>query len=88
VARIPFFTRHIPHSYMRRVAGLNVAQVAVLVGGPDWPTAVLCGILGLSQIKILIGTTPVLIPIILCVLSGGSMVKQAETAVRVLNPKP
>ena len=80
--------RYIPHSYMRRVAGLSVAQVAVLVGGPDWPTAVLCGILGLSQIKILIGTTPVLIPIILCVLSGGSMVKQAETAVRVPNPKP
>jgi hypothetical protein len=39
--------------------GLNVPKVAVLIGGPDWPTSVLCGILRLDLFQIVLGTTPV-----------------------------
>ena len=44
-------------------------KVFILVGGPDWPVSVLCGILGLNQIPILIGTIPVIIlvaPTVFC----------------------
>jgi len=43
----------------------------------DWPTSVLCGILRLPLLKMLLGTSPILVPIIFCVLTGGSMVKAA-----------
>jgi len=59
--------------------GLGPAQMSVLVGGPDWPTSVLCGILKLPLLKMLLGTSPIIVPIILCVLTGGGMVKSAET---------
>merc|ERR1711871_24239 len=39
--------------------GLSIAKVAILVGGPDWPTSVLCGIMGLDLLPILFGTLPV-----------------------------
>ena len=39
--------------------GLTVGKVALLVGGPDWPTSVLCGILKLPLLPVLLGTTPV-----------------------------
>ncbi len=50
--------------------GLTVAKVAILVGGPDWPTSVLCGILGLPLAPILIGTLPVWALIWPTVLAG------------------
>lgn len=50
--------------------GLDLAKVAILVGGPDWPTSVLCGILGLPLWPILIGTIPVFALIVPTVLSG------------------
>ena len=34
--------------------GLNKAKVAILIGGPDWPTSVLTGILGLSLPQMLL----------------------------------
>jgi len=43
--------------------------VAVLVGGPDWPVSVLCGILGLDLLPVLIATIPVvalIVPTVLC----------------------
>ena len=50
--------------------GMTIAKCAILVGGPDWPTSVLCGILGLDLIPILIGTLPVFALIIPTVLAG------------------
>ena len=50
--------------------GLNVAKCAILIGGPDWPTSVLCGILGLDLGPILCGTLPVFLLIVPTVLAG------------------
>lgn len=36
-------------------------KVCILLGGPDWPTSVLCGILHLSLWRILLQTTPVIL---------------------------
>jgi hypothetical protein len=40
--------------------GLSMGKVAILVGGPDWPTSVLTGIMRLSLIEMLVGSIPVL----------------------------
>lgn len=50
--------------------GLDIPKVAILVGGPDWPTSVLCGILGLPLGPILLGTTPVVSLVIPTTMSG------------------
>merc|ERR1719203_2611846 len=39
--------------------GLKLGKVAILVGGPDWPTSVTCGILQLNVPQMLLGTLPV-----------------------------
>jgi len=49
---------------------LTVAKVSILCGGPDWPTSVLCGILGLNLLSILVGTLPVICIVVPAVLSG------------------
>jgi hypothetical protein len=41
--------------------GLSPAKIAILCGGPDWPTSVLCGILRIPLHESLIGTAPVLV---------------------------
>jgi len=49
--------------------GMTARKVAVLVGGPDWPVSVLCGILGLDLLPVLVGTIPVvalIVPTVLC----------------------
>eukprot|EP00526_Cylindrotheca_closterium_P000029 CAMPEP_0113654782 /NCGR_PEP_ID=MMETSP0017_2-20120614/29338_1 /TAXON_ID=2856 /ORGANISM="Cylindrotheca closterium" /LENGTH=872 /DNA_ID=CAMNT_0000567949 /DNA_START=1 /DNA_END=2619 /DNA_ORIENTATION=+ /assembly_acc=CAM_ASM_000147 len=50
--------------------GMSYAKVAILVGGPDWPTSVLCGLMKLELIPILLGTVPVAIIIIPTLLTG------------------
>eukprot|EP00560_Eucampia_antarctica_P005527 CAMPEP_0197842018 /NCGR_PEP_ID=MMETSP1437-20131217/46504_1 /TAXON_ID=49252 ORGANISM="Eucampia antarctica, Strain CCMP1452" /NCGR_SAMPLE_ID=MMETSP1437 /ASSEMBLY_ACC=CAM_ASM_001096 /LENGTH=758 /DNA_ID=CAMNT_0043451845 /DNA_START=35 /DNA_END=2308 /DNA_ORIENTATION=- len=50
--------------------GLSVAKVSILIGGPDWPTSVLCGIMGLNLIPILVGTIPVVFLIAPTILTG------------------
>ena len=50
--------------------GLDAAKICILCGGPDWPTSVLCGIMGLNVIPVLIGTLPVAILIVPTVLAG------------------
>jgi len=50
--------------------GLNIPKVAILCGGPDWPTSVLCGIMGLPLLPILIGTLPVIALVVPTVLAG------------------
>merc|ERR1740129_2650112 len=62
------FTRAIEKILNR--PGLDLGKVAVLVGGPDWPTSVTCGILQLNIGQMLLGTVPVIIVLSPCVLAG------------------
>jgi len=41
--------------------GLSIPKIAILCGGPDWPTSVLCGILGVPLKEAMVGTSPVLV---------------------------
>jgi len=50
--------------------GIGIDKVSILVGGPDWPTSVLCGIMGLDLIPILIGTLPIIFLITPTLLTG------------------
>jgi len=50
--------------------GLTIPKVAILCGGPDWPTSVLCGIMGLPLLPNLIGTLPVIALVVPTVLAG------------------
>jgi len=50
--------------------GLSVPKVSILIGGPDWPTSVLCGIMRLSLPQIMLGTTPIIFLIFPTCLSG------------------
>jgi len=58
--------------------GLNLPKVSVLVGGPDWPTSVLTGILDLPLCSMLYGTLPVVFLIAPCCISGGFLLRAAE----------
>jgi len=49
---------------------MSVAKVSILVGGPDWPTSVMCGILHLDPVGVLLGTTPVALLILPTILAG------------------
>ena len=60
------------HLSQRRV--MTAAKVAILVGGPDWPTSVTVGILRLPLIPILIGTLPVSLLVVPLSLCGSFMV--------------
>jgi len=53
--------------------GCSLPKVAVLVGGPDWPTSVLCGILRLNLFQCILGTTPVIFVSSPCVVAGALM---------------
>jgi len=48
----------------------SIAKVTILVGGPDWPTSVLCGILRLNLFSCLLGTLPVAFLILPTILAG------------------
>jgi hypothetical protein len=50
--------------------GLGISKVSILCGGPDWPTSVLCGIMGLPLFPILVGTLPVALLVVPTVLAG------------------
>lgn len=56
-----------------KTRGLNLGKVAVLVGGPDWPTSVTCGIVHVNIPQMLLGTIPVLTLMIPCILAGACM---------------
>uniref|UniRef100_A0A6U4J9U0 Uncharacterized protein n=1 Tax=Phaeomonas parva TaxID=124430 RepID=A0A6U4J9U0_9STRA len=49
---------------------LTVSKVGILVGGPDWPTSVLCGILKIPLLQTMIGTLPAIVLIAPCTLTG------------------
>ena len=54
-----------------------IAKVAILCGGPDWPTAVLCGILRLSVWQMLLGLTPIILFTIPAALAGAASLRDA-----------
>ncbi len=53
-----------------REPGLGIPKVAILIGGPDWPTSVLCGIMGLRLLPVLVGTLPIVFLILPTLLTG------------------
>jgi hypothetical protein len=53
--------------------GMGIAKVSILVGGPDWPTSVLCGIMDLSLLPVLFGTLPIVFLILPTLLTGSFM---------------
>jgi len=62
-----------------RKPGLSLGKVSILCGGPDWPTSVLAGILGLSLLECEIGTMPIIFFVGACSLSGSFYLKQQES---------
>jgi len=58
--------------------GLNSPKVAVLLGGPDWPTSVLCGILRISIPQMLLGTLPIVLLCAPSVLYGAFLITPVE----------
>lgn len=61
--------------------GWGVGKVCILVGGPDWPTSVCCGILRLNAASMLLGTTPVLVVIAAVTVAGASQLRRSEGGV-------
>jgi len=60
---------------------LTLPKVLMLVGGPDWPVAVMCGIMNLDLGQILLGTSPVLVQgVFPCVLSGALLFVAGDDA--------
>jgi len=58
--------------------GLNMGKVSILCGGPDWPTSVITGILGLPLSQMLLGSLPVYFVILPCVLAGGFQLRKED----------
>jgi len=54
-----------------KTSGLNIPKVAILLGGPDWPTSVLCGILKLNLFQCIVGTAPIIFLLAPMVIAGG-----------------
>merc|ERR1740121_298881 len=52
-----------------RREGLDVGKISIIIGGPDWPVSVLCGMLDLSPLPVLLWTIPVIVVIIPGVIS-------------------
>mmetsp|Transcript_85437 Transcript_85437/g.242303 ORF Transcript_85437/g.242303 Transcript_85437/m.242303 type:complete len:806 (-) Transcript_85437:14-2431(-) len=50
--------------------GISFGKVSVLVGGPDWPVSVGCGILRVNLLQMMLGTAPVIGVVAPCVLAG------------------
>ncbi|CAE8688484.1 unnamed protein product, partial [Polarella glacialis] len=62
-----------------RRPGLSMGKVAILCGGPDWPTSVLAGVLKLSLFECELGTMPIIVFITPCSLSGSYYLKSSES---------
>jgi len=58
--------------------GMDFPTVCILCGGPDWPTSVCTGILGLSLKEMLIGSLPVFFVILPTCLAGALQLRVAE----------
>mmetsp|Transcript_144281 Transcript_144281/g.268898 ORF Transcript_144281/g.268898 Transcript_144281/m.268898 type:complete len:755 (-) Transcript_144281:86-2350(-) len=64
---------------------VTFGQVMILIGGPDWPAAVLCGLLRLSIKQCLLATSPVLLQSVFpCVLAGALQKNAHDNETKVL----
>lgn len=59
--------------------GIKLDKVAILCGGPDWPTSVLTGILKLSVLQMLIGSLPLIFLVVPCTLAGALLLKSGQS---------
>merc|ERR1719409_2177480 len=58
--------------------GVRIDKVSVLIGGPDWPTSVLTGILRLRLADMLLGSAPVYLLIVSVVLAACLQVRAGK----------
>lgn len=65
--------------HVLRQKGFTAGKVAILCGGPDWPTSVLAGILKLSVLEMEIGTLPIIGFIAPFGLSGSLRLRVGES---------
>jgi len=61
-----------------RSKGFSIPKIAIACGGPDWPTSVLAGVLGLPLLEMELVTLPVIFFLAPCVLSGAFFLKRGE----------
>lgn len=66
--------------YILMQKGLTFPKVSVLLGGPDWPVAVICGILHTSLPRNLLGNFPIILMIIPATLAGTLLLVANENA--------
>jgi len=64
-----------------RRPGFTMGKVAILCGGPDWPTSVLAGMLGLSLVQCELGTLPIIFFVIPCALTGSFYLEKGTSEV-------
>jgi hypothetical protein len=62
---------------------ITKGKVCILVGGPDWPTSVLTGVLGLELLPMVMGSLPVSLPITLTVAAGATLLKTDSSWVAI-----
>lgn len=67
-------------SILRR-PGWSFAKCIILCGGPDWPTSVIAGILGLSLFQCELGTIPIILYVTPLSLTGSFYVLQDEAEI-------
>mmetsp|Transcript_6601 Transcript_6601/g.17662 ORF Transcript_6601/g.17662 Transcript_6601/m.17662 type:complete len:816 (-) Transcript_6601:94-2541(-) len=68
--------------------GCDPAKVSVLVGGPDWPTAVMTGILNIRVMDMVAGSAPCFFVILPVVLSAAFTLKAGEAAANPVEGRP
>jgi len=61
--------------------GVTWQKVVVLIGMPDWPISVLCGILDLPLLPVLVGTLPEVIKVLPNCMAIGFLMKSREEGV-------
>ena len=71
-------------SVMMSEPRLTPGKVAMLVGGPDWPTSVMMGLLGMRLGPMLAGTTPIICLIAPLTMCGAFMIRGDEPPYREL----
>ncbi len=55
--------------------GLSVGKCAIFLGGPDWPTSVLCGILKLNLCRMLLALQPIIVLSVPSTMAGAFQLK-------------
>jgi hypothetical protein len=61
--------------------GLNFGKCAILIGAPDWPTSVLCGLLKCDWWQVQVGTSPIIVAIAPLVMSGAFYLQPEDEAI-------